>query len=227
MVSEAKRWNNVKLAHQRLFWSASHHPLILVTLAPLYLFLSFLLGSAVLLLTEAAVSRPADPDLIGGIIILVFYPLVVLPWLHFLYLAIATFKSVLKAREPNTRSDMLRVCQAIGVAILGFAMLHYYIYVFSDGTSYAGMHSLPRTHSWLGIPPIDQLTTVPSLDTAVDFIYFSATTMATVGFGDIHPVGRMAKLATIAEIVFGFALVVITLSGLVGRQDSAPPQTDA
>jgi len=47
----------------------------------------------------------------------------------------------------------------------------------------------------------------------VDSIYFSATTLATVGFGDIHPVTLFGKLFTVIYIFVGVssALYAFTL----------------
>ena len=46
--------------------------------------------------------------------------------------------------------------------------------------------------------------------TLVDSFYFSAVTLATVGYGDIYPVSDMAKILCIAEI--GSGIVVLVLS---------------
>ncbi|HTF71819.1 MAG TPA: ion channel [Edaphobacter sp.] len=45
-----------------------------------------------------------------------------------------------------------------------------------------------------------------------DSLYFSAVTMATVGYGDILPVGHAARWLCIAEIVSGVLLLVVGVS---------------
>lgn len=46
-------------------------------------------------------------------------------------------------------------------------------------------------------------------------IYFSSCTIFTVGFGDIHPVGKIATIATTSEMIIGYFLTVIFLPSLI------------
>lgn len=51
---------------------------------------------------------------------------------------------------------------------------------------------------------------------ALDAVYFSVVTAATVGFGDVSPVTHLAQIAVVAEMVltaFGLALFVATVVG--------------
>lgn len=76
-----------------------------------------------------------------------------------------------------------------------------------------------------------------------DALYFSIVTMATVGYGDIVPVGHFARLLTVLEILSGVLLLVVGVSAsmtiwlqvnqprAVGAMDdskgaSASPQSD-
>jgi hypothetical protein len=43
--------------------------------------------------------------------------------------------------------------------------------------------------------------------TAVDALYFSVVTLATVGFGDLHPTTDVGKLFTVAYILFGIGIL--------------------
>jgi hypothetical protein len=63
----------------------------------------------------------------------------------------------------------------------------------------------------------DRLTFIPSWDTVIDAVYFSTVTMATVGYGDILPVTKYAKIATIVQIIFSFVLVVVLLGWAIGN----------
>src|SRR5579871_5261971 len=47
-------------------------------------------------------------------------------------------------------------------------------------------------------------------------IYFSFTTLTTVGFGDIHPVGATARGLTVAEALAGQLYIAILIAALVG-----------
>ena len=48
-------------------------------------------------------------------------------------------------------------------------------------------------------------------------IYFSVVTIATVGYGDIHPLTDFGKVVAIVEIASGVLLLVCALPILVGR----------
>src|SRR5258708_2556592 len=48
----------------------------------------------------------------------------------------------------------------------------------------------------------------------VDSFYFSSTTLATVGFGDLHPTNPISKIFTVFYIFIGVGLGIYTLSML-------------
>ena len=54
------------------------------------------------------------------------------------------------------------------------------------------------------------------IHTRLDALYFSATTTTTVGYGDIHPVGQLARALTTVQVSFD-VLFVAALAGLIGR----------
>lgn len=49
----------------------------------------------------------------------------------------------------------------------------------------------------------------------VDALYFSVVTLATVGYGDIHPVTDMGKLFTVLYILTGVGVLVVFASRVV------------
>ncbi|MFF3325741.1 potassium channel family protein [Streptomyces sp. NPDC002889] len=49
------------------------------------------------------------------------------------------------------------------------------------------------------------------LETRVDALYFTVTTLATVGYGDITPQSQTARLVTVLQIVYSF--VFLTAAG--------------
>ncbi len=51
-----------------------------------------------------------------------------------------------------------------------------------------------------------------------DFIYYSFVTVATLGYGDIHPVGWYGKLLAITELCFGIWFVITVLPVAVADQ---------
>jgi hypothetical protein len=52
------------------------------------------------------------------------------------------------------------------------------------------------------------------------FIYFSLTTLSTIGFGDITPVSLQARYAAVAEGISGQFYLAILVARLVGMQMS-------
>jgi hypothetical protein len=50
------------------------------------------------------------------------------------------------------------------------------------------------------------------LDTKTDALYFTVTTLGTVGFGDIHPTGQAARAIVTGQIVFNLVFL-----GMVAR----------
>ncbi|WP_446225603.1 potassium channel family protein [Nocardia sp. IBHARD005] len=63
------------------------------------------------------------------------------------------------------------------------------------------------------------------LETRTDALYYTLVTLGTVGFGDVHAVGQVARIATMVQIVFdlvvlGTLLTIITTS-VTGRIQAA------
>jgi len=61
------------------------------------------------------------------------------------------------------------------------------------------------------------LVTASGAATFLDDLYMSGTTFFTLGLGDVHPVGRVARALTVAEsgLGFGFSRSSSRTSGLV------------
>jgi hypothetical protein len=55
------------------------------------------------------------------------------------------------------------------------------------------------------------------------FLYFSLTTLSTVGFGDITPLTLQARYAAVAEGITGQFYLAILVARLVGMQMSRAP----
>jgi hypothetical protein len=54
----------------------------------------------------------------------------------------------------------------------------------------------------------------------VDALYFSVVTLATVGFGDLHPTTDVAKLFTVLYIVGGLGVIAAFISELTKHRAS-------
>ena len=54
------------------------------------------------------------------------------------------------------------------------------------------------------------------LHTKTDSLYFNISTLATVGFGDVHPVGQLARGAVTLQIVFNLVFLGAAVSVISG-----------
>jgi voltage-gated potassium channel len=54
------------------------------------------------------------------------------------------------------------------------------------------------------------------LTNKTDALYFNISTLATVGFGDVHPVGQLARVAVTLQIVFNLVFLGTAVSLITG-----------
>jgi hypothetical protein len=54
------------------------------------------------------------------------------------------------------------------------------------------------------------------LDTKIDAVYFTVTTLSTVGYGDVHAVGQAGRVAVTLQIVFNLTFLAVAVRVLVG-----------
>ena len=54
------------------------------------------------------------------------------------------------------------------------------------------------------------------LQTKTDALYFALTTLVTVGFGDIHAKGQLARLLVIAQMLFNVVVLAAAFRVLAG-----------
>jgi voltage-gated potassium channel len=57
---------------------------------------------------------------------------------------------------------------------------------------------------------------IAELHTKTDALYFNVSTLATVGFGDVHPVGQLARAAVTLQIVFNLVFLGASVSIITG-----------
>jgi hypothetical protein len=55
------------------------------------------------------------------------------------------------------------------------------------------------------------------LQTRLDALYFTGVTMATVGYGDVHPSGQAARAVVLVQLVYTFAFLVGGITALRTR----------
>ena len=55
------------------------------------------------------------------------------------------------------------------------------------------------------------------IENRTDALYFAVVTLGTVGYGDVHPVGEGAKIATMVQIALDLVVVGVLVSIATGR----------
>lgn len=125
--------------------------------------------------------------------------------LFFAFVTWSQLRSVLAQRAVTgeTLTNAITVYLLIG---LTWGILYVVIFQLqADAFSFAG-----------GPPPAPR-------DVFPILIYFSMTTLSTIGFGDITPLTLQARYAAVAEGITGQLYLAILVARLVGMQMSQPP----
>jgi D-arabinose 1-dehydrogenase-like Zn-dependent alcohol dehydrogenase len=96
--------------------------------------------------------------------------------------------------------------------VYAYIVMHMYLNILGFGATY---------YMVVLVDPLSFHITMPSSSTALCMatVYFSAVTMATVGFGDIYPVSGIGYLLVCVQIAAGPLLLSMVLLGL---GDSVP-----
>jgi hypothetical protein len=93
------------------------------------------------------------------------------------------------------------------ILALAFMMLHAMLEVASPGSYAMG-----------GVSLTEQLAGAESGEIFATLLYFSFTTLTTLGYGDITPVSPVARLVCSLEAVIGLLYVAILIGRLVALQ---------
>jgi len=131
-------------------------------------------------------------------------------WLvFFAYVTWSQLRSLLKQREITSET----ISMSISVYLLiGLTWGLLYIVIFTRH---------PEAFSFGASPAVSPEHMFPI------FIYFSLTTLSTIGFGDITPLTLQARYAAVAEGITGQFYLAVLVARLVGMQMSraATPST--
>ncbi len=136
-------------------------------------------------------------------------------WLvPFAYITWNELRAVLKQKEVTRE-------------VVSMAISVYLLFALTFGLFYILLHHLqPNAFSLSSASPLSEQQTMPVL------IYFSLTTLSTIGFGDITPITLQARYAAVAEGITGQFYLAILVARLVGMQmsrsaSSSPSDTKA
>jgi len=98
--------------------------------------------------------------------------------------------------------------------VISMSISVYLLFGLTFGLLYIVLHDLqPNAFGFGGAAPVSEQQAIPVL------IYFSLTTLSTIGFGDIAPITLQARYA-VAEGITGQFYLAILVARLVGMQMS-------
>jgi Ion channel len=122
--------------------------------------------------------------------------------LLFAYITWNELRAVLKQKEITRE-------------VISMSISVYLLFGLTFGLFYIVLHDLqPNAFKFGAAGPAPEQQVIPVL------IYFSLTTLSTIGFGDITPVTLQARYAAVAEGITGQFYLAILVARLVGMQMS-------
>jgi Ion channel len=129
--------------------------------------------------------------------------------LLFTYITWNELRAVLKQKEITRE-------------VISMSISTYLLLGLTCGLFYIVLHDLqPNAFSFGTGAPLSEQQVIPVM------IYFSLTTLSTIGFGDITPVTLQARYAAVAEGITGQFYLAILVARLVGMQMTQSPSQHA
>lgn len=153
----------------------------------------------------------AVPAIIERLAMLMFsspflYLIGTLSWLLFFsYVTWSQLRTLLKHREVTGET-------------ISMAMSIYLLIGITWGIFYVALFDLNAGAFNLGVSPHPAGTPEAQIHVFPILVYFSFTTLSTVGLGDITPLSLAARYATVAEAITGQFYLAILVARLVGMQ---------
>lgn len=106
--------------------------------------------------------------------------------------------------------------------VISMSISTYLLFGLTFGLFYIVLHDLqPNAFSFGSGAPLTEQQVIPVM------IYFSLTTLSTIGFGDITPITLQARYAAVAEGITGQFYLAILVARLVGMQMTQSPTQHA
>jgi hypothetical protein len=139
----------------------------------------------------AGIIDAIDPDSVATRVLLFF---------GVLFFGLAIVRVFVRVADLKTvTEDSLYGAGSVYLMIgLGYSFAYYTIWKYAPNAFYTALTSAAgRLSGW------------------PDFVYFSFTTLATVGYGDITPVGPLVRSVAVLEIITGVFFTAVIIARLV------------
>jgi hypothetical protein len=104
--------------------------------------------------------------------------------------AIVIWQVQLQVEDPSRRVDGLLLALVLGVLV--FALVFYRLQISDPGQ-------------------------IAGLSTRVDSLYFTMSTLLTIGYGDVHAVGQLARVLVLIQMIFNVVVIATAASTLASR----------
>ncbi|MDC0366873.1 potassium channel family protein [bacterium] len=122
-----------------------------------------------------------------------------------------TSTQLVRMTKINIPLRFTKVLTLLVCIILGYAMIHHALLVFEKEYMQTDSHS----GNLDAIQTPDKDADKHCISTFIDMTYFSTITLASVGYGDISPRSRAARIASMTEVIIGLVLLAVFLSRAV------------
>lgn len=151
-------------------------------------------------------------------------------------LAIAGMVVVFYSAPINTQETTSRTLRAVALTLLGIAALAWAItaqlkrQLHSKDENVRSLLMLLVLVAMvfaLGFYSIEEHSPeqIQGMHTRTDALYFTVSTLATVGFGDVHAVGQLARGLVILQLVFNVTFVGALVSTVAQSLRSRAPRS--
>ena len=113
-------------------------------------------------------------------------------------LVLGKVNRAVSGRATDRTSDLLRLAYALVAGLIIFALADYVIAV-SQPDQFVGLR------------------------TKVDALYFALATLTTIGYGDVHAEGQLARITVCLQMLFSIGVLATGVSTLFKRLTDRPP----
>lgn len=213
--------NKITNGYKRVDQFAMNHPASLIPLFFVYIVVWLFVAVILLLVTMPIVMTLVGDmsDQYVGLNMTAWENLILIGTLwpvfgHYIYLNIKAFYQA--NIVVGDRALIFRIFQLFLSITFVFALIYYYLQLFSRNKAFTGLRDIGFDWSKSYVQTYEAFLHIPSVDVIVDYFYFSVITITTLGYGDIHPLSSIAKLACSIQVLVGFIVVVISLGSVVG-----------